>query len=208
MSFGSDLFTRMDEDATRPRLDAGRWYPAILVQGPTAHDALSWLTYNTGPDEKRGGVPKNTMTFKWNVLVNVNGESVWDTRKDLTTLFYWTYMARVIPPVGMPDDEVKSKFLAGQIEIDGNMSGALRALRAALFTNEELLSMGHAYPFDQFYGRVFNVEIEHRDYQGSPRASIKRVARLVDGLTGVIEQVSLDSVDWKPREEQEEAPLF
>ena len=41
---GFDLFTSlMDQEATTPTLEDGKWYPAVLVSGPTTRDWTSPL---------------------------------------------------------------------------------------------------------------------------------------------------------------------
>ena len=211
---GFDIFTgQMEVDATRPALADQTWYSAVLVGGPTQDDPLSELIFNTKPDPKRNGQPKNTLTFRWQFVVNRNPDDPTDfsERKYLTPMRYYTYLARIIPDPDWSEEDAKKAFLSGKATIDGQTAGHLRTLRSVLFTNEEIVDMGlKSYPFDRFYGRVFQVEIRHEPHWedekaalGQVVAKINRLARLTDELTGGIYVVDRDDINWQPREDND-----
>lgn len=214
---GFDLFTNlMDQEATTPTLEDGKWYPAVLVSGPTTQDMKTDLLFNTKPDPKRNGLPKNTMTFRWQLVVGYNPDDDLDfsDRAFIYPLKYYTYMARVVAVPGKSEDEMKDLFLSGKATIDGSTAGNLRTLRSVLFTDQEILDMGNSYQFDRFYGRVFRVEIRHKPHfdevkaaMGEKLPNITRLARRQDELSGGIATIDRADINWQPREENNEYDL-
>ena len=210
-AFGA-FTAQMEVDATTPSLSDQTWYPAVLVGGPTQADPYTELIYNTKPDEKRGGKPKCTLTFRWQVVINRNEDPTdFSDRSKLTPMRYYTYLARIIPDPAWTDQEAKEAFMTGKATIDGQTAGHLRTLRSVLFTNEEIINIGLTnYPLDQFYGRIFKVEIKHEPHWeeekaalGAVQARINRLARYTDELTGGIFQVDREDIAWQPREEND-----
>lgn len=149
MSYFDSLVTQSYEESTTPRLANEGEYVAILVGKPV-------LWFSTKEDDE--GEPKNSMSFRWTVLVsddpNMNLESFAEKARVVKNTL-WTYLGKVVPPAGMNEEQVKAAFESGQLPIQ-NPSPNLGYLAQTLG-----LERTGRFMIDEFQGHAFIVRAKH-----------------------------------------------